>query len=57
MDRRARFSWTTLVTWVEMQNLLGRKNVYQFVWNPKTRGRDPINQIGRFVVGGFTFEF
>ena len=56
MDRRYRLRWATLVTWMEVENLLGRKAVYQSVWNPKTRDRESLYQIGRFIVGGFTFE-
>ncbi len=56
MDKRYQLRRATLVTWMEVENLLGRRNVYQYVWNPKTLAPEAINQIGRFIVGGFTFE-
>lgn len=57
MDRRSRLPWATRLTWMEVDNILGRDNVYQYLWNPKTAEPHAVNQIGRFVVGGLTFEF
>ncbi len=56
MDHRSHFDGWNLVTYLELQNLYNRKNVFQYVWNPKTREVQAVNQIAFFVVGGIKIE-
>lgn len=56
MDRRYHFSGWNMVTYLELQNILNRDNVFQYVWNPKTRAVHAVNQISLFVVGGIKIE-
>lgn len=44
-DYRFNFEDWSLVTFFEAQNVYDRANVFQYVWNPKTRSRDPVNQV------------
>ncbi len=56
-DRRFRWHGVNIVTFLDLQNALGRKNVLEYVWNPKTESRDSVKQLARFPLGGFTLEF
>lgn len=49
--------FTTVTLWAELENVLGRDNVYQDVWNPKTRAAGHVYQIGAYPVGGVTLQF
>jgi hypothetical protein len=57
VDYRAFFNGWNLVTYIEVENVYGRKNVFQYVWNPKTNRLDELKQIGFFPFGGFKIEF
>jgi hypothetical protein len=56
-DFRSYFSGWNLVAYVEVENVYNRKNIYQYVWNPKKRALDQLKQIGFFPFGGFKVEF
>jgi hypothetical protein len=56
-DFRLHFEGWNFVTYLEIQNVLNRKNVFQNIWNSKTRSVDQVNQIGFFPFGGFKVEF
>ncbi len=57
MDYRAHFEGWNLVTYFEVQNVYGRKNLFMTVWNEKTHELMDVNQIGFFPVGGVKIEF
>ncbi|MCU0649568.1 MAG: TonB-dependent receptor [Gemmatimonadaceae bacterium] len=57
VDRRFRLAGRSATTYLEIQNLLNRENVFQFVWNPKRRELAALNQIAFLPVGGFNLEF
>ena len=44
------------MTFVEAENVYDRANVFQYVWNPKTRSRDTASQIAFLPLGGVTIE-
>ena len=57
IDNRQHFSGWNLVSYVEVQNVSDRDNVFMYVWNEKTRSEQVVNQIGLFFLGGFKIEF
>jgi hypothetical protein len=56
-ERRFDFRGWSMVSFFDLQNAYNRKNVFQYVWNPKTREQVALNQIGLLPVGGFTLQF
>lgn len=56
-DQRFRWRGVNVVTFVDIQNLLDRENVLEYLWNAKTRSRDRVKQLARFIVGGVIVEF
>jgi hypothetical protein len=56
-DKRYSFDWGSLVFYVEADNVFNRKNVRQYVWNPKTRALQAEEQQTFLVVGGITVAF
>lgn len=57
VDRRTRLAGLNMTWFFEAQNVLNRENVFQYVWNTKTRSLDALDQIHFFPVGGFNLEF
>ena len=55
-DYRFNFEGWSLVTFFEAQNVYDWANVFQYVWNPKTRSRDTVNQIAFLPLGGVTVQ-
>ncbi len=56
-ERRFDFRRWSLVGFFDLQNAYDRENVFQYVWNPKTRERVAVNQLAFLPVGGFTLKF
>ncbi|MDX2193245.1 MAG: TonB-dependent receptor [Gemmatimonadales bacterium] len=56
VDRRFRLFGTNQTVYVEVQNVLDRENVFQQVWNGKTRALDALNQIRFFPVFGYNVQ-
>jgi hypothetical protein len=56
-DQRHGWGWGNLNTFLDVQNITNRKNVLEYVWNPKTRSRDSVKQLSLFILGGITIEF
>lgn len=56
-DKRYSFDWGSLVFYVEADNVFNRKNVRQYVWNPKTGAPQAEEQQTFLVVGGITVAF
>jgi len=56
-DYRAQFSGWSLVSYVEIQNVYNRKNLFMYVWDAKTGKQVITTQVGFFPVGGFVIEF
>jgi hypothetical protein len=57
VDRRTRLLGLNFTWFFEAQNVLDRENVFQYVWNTKTRRVEALDQIHFFPVGGFNVEF
>ncbi|MBE0644892.1 MAG: TonB-dependent receptor [Bacteroidetes bacterium] len=57
VDNRQHFSGWNLVSYIELQNVLSRRNVFTYLWNQKSRSEEPVYQIGFFVIGGIKIEF
>jgi len=57
IDNRQNFSGWNLVTYFELQNAYGRRNIFTYLWNEKTRSEEPVYQTGMFFVGGIKVEF
>lgn len=57
MDKRQSHRWGNLVWYLEVDNLYNRPNVLAYVWNPKTRERQPLEQLGFLTIGGVNIEF
>lgn len=55
-DRRFSIGRRNVTMFVEMQNLFGRKNALQYIWNAKTQKLGSIPQIGFLPVTGFKIE-
>ncbi len=56
-DQRFRWLGGNVVAFVDVQNVLDRENVLEYLWNAKTRSRDRLEQLARFILGGVTVEF
>jgi hypothetical protein len=56
-DYRAHFDGWNLVTYLELQNVYNRENVFMTVWNEKSGEPYVVNQIAFFPVGGIKVEF
>jgi|YNPMSStandDraft_1061717.scaffolds.fasta_scaffold00091_27 hypothetical protein len=57
IDKRWNFTRYTLITYVDIQNLYGRKNVSTYRWNPRTQSIDYGRSIGVLPSIGVSFEF
>lgn len=57
VDRHTRAFGRDLAWFFEAQNVFDRRNVFQYVWNSKTRRLAAVDQIHFFPVGGFTLKF
>jgi len=56
LDRRDNFSWGTVTSYVEMQNVTGRRNVAARLYDADTNTVKDITHWGRFFVGGVKVE-
>jgi hypothetical protein len=56
-DKRFAFKWGGLVLYVEADNVYNRKNVRDYVWNPKTVTPQIREQLRFMAVGGITVRF
>lgn len=57
VDKRWNFTKYTLITYVDIQNLYGRKNVSTVRWNPRTQSIEYGRSIGVLPSIGVSFEF
>jgi hypothetical protein len=57
VDRHTRLLGLDYTWFLEAQNVFDRRNVFQYVWNTKTRALVAVDQIHFFPVGGFTLKF
>ncbi len=57
VDRHTRLFGLDYTWFIETQNVFDRRNVFQYVWNTKTRSLTALDQIHFFPVGGFTLKF
>lgn len=57
IDKRWNFTRYTLITYLDIQNLYGRKNVSNYRWNPRTQSIDYGRSIGVLPSIGVSFEF
>ncbi len=57
VDRRTRTFGANVTWFFEAQNVLDERNVFQYVWNAKTRSLAAVEQIHFFPVGGVTIAF
>jgi hypothetical protein len=56
-DERFFFNWGTLISYVSIENILGRKNILTHYWNRAKRKPDFYYQTKMFFVGGISLEF
>jgi outer membrane receptor for ferrienterochelin and colicin len=56
LDRRDHFSWGTVTSYVEMQNVTGRRNVAARLYDADTHTVEDVTHWGRFFVGGVKVE-
>lgn len=61
LDVRAEKKWIftawTLTTYIDVQNIYNRKNIYQYEWNPFTRKIENGNNLGVLPTIGVSAEF
>lgn len=57
VDYRAFYKKYTVISYVSIENLFNRRNVYYRFWNRAQEKTDYAYQIARFIVGGISFEF
>lgn len=57
VDRRWAFRGVQLDTYVDVQNVTGRKNVSQYTWDPRTGTVKANDSLGVFPTIGVTVEF
>ena len=56
-ERRLNFHGWSLLLFAGVQNAYDRRNVFQYVWNPKTRQRVAVSQIAFLPILGITAEW
>lgn len=56
VDRRFHFSASTLIVYLSVWNVYGRKNVSQFTWNQIENSIEPSEMWGTFPVFGIEYE-
>jgi hypothetical protein len=56
LDRRDYFSWGTVTSYIEVQNVTGRRNVAARVYDADTNAVEAVTHWGRFFVGGVKVE-
>jgi len=56
-ERRLNFHGWSLLLFAGVQNAYDRRNVFQYVWNPKTRQRVAVSQIAFLPILGLTAEW
>jgi outer membrane receptor protein involved in Fe transport len=57
IDRRWSFRGWQLDLYLDVQNVYGRKNVSQYVWNPRTGETEPNDSLGILPTIGVNVEF
>ncbi len=57
VDRRTNFADANLVWYIDLQNLYGRRNVFEYRYNDDYTERQTVNQFGFLFVGGMAMEF
>jgi len=57
LDKTWFFDYLTMVTYIDIQNLYGRKNVSQLRWNPRTKSTEYSKSIGILPSIGITVMF
>jgi len=57
IDRRWNFSSSTLITYIDIQNIYGRRNVSGVRWNPRTGQPENNESIGLLPSIGVSWEF
>ncbi|WP_181149329.1 carboxypeptidase-like regulatory domain-containing protein [Salinibacter sp. 10B] len=55
-DRRDHFAWGTVTSYVEVQNVTGRRNVATRLYDADTHSVEDVTHWGRFFVGGVKVE-
>ena len=56
-EKKFMFSAWTLTTYIDIQNIYNRQNVYQYEWNPFTRVIDTNKNLGILPTIGISAEF
>jgi hypothetical protein len=54
--RRFGYSWGTLTSYVEIDNVFNSANVLTYEWDADTRQQQPINNLSRVIIGGFNLK-
>ena len=57
VDRKFDFKKTSIVAYLELQNLFDRENIYSYYWNENSKKPGTIYQWAFFPVGGISFQF
>jgi len=56
-DHKFVFRNWSLAWYVELQNALNKKNVWQYVWNKGNPERETVYQLALWPLGGLVIEF
>jgi hypothetical protein len=57
VDRRVHFLNSNLVMYLSVYNVLNRKNVSAFFWNPQSHQQEVIHQWGMLPIFGIEYDF
>ena len=57
IDKKFNFKSSTLVAYLEIQNLFDRQNIYAYYWNEDYKSLETIYQWAFFPVGGISMQF
>lgn len=57
VDYRLHFTGWSIVSYIDLQNLYNRINVYSYYWDEVENKQAQVNQWAFFPIGGFSIEF
>lgn len=57
VDKKFDFKSTSIIGYVELQNVLDRENIYSYYWNENSKKPGTIYQWAFFPVGGISVQF
>ncbi len=57
LDKKTDFKSTTIIGYIEIQNILNRDNIFSYFWNEDKNELGTIYQWSFFVVGGVSIQF